>query len=654
MRQSPDAKIVISDLRGGRNDTDPPMSLRADQAVEMLNVDWKGTTFARKRGGSVSVSLSGGTAFGGWVGFLHRHVPGADDAAAELWGWDSDGTPLKRLTGGTTWADVTLDDATISSPWLHSAASFNGKLYLAYDTSVDRLHAWDPDLGSPRVRRVSFATPAAPTVANTGAGAYAATLRYYRVRWLHLNGTTVTRRSEPGPSQSFTPSGTGTAARVTQPTVAGEGETHWEVEASTDNATFYRLSQVAIATTTYDDSAATSTYSSNALSDPSGMHSGWPSVKYLLTDGNRLIGAGAWEPSGAISGGKSSRVWFSPVLGSADSGDDERVPNQTNQKNWVDLNEKDGGAITGLGGPLNGIVYAFKQHDIWKLRPTGDVAAPYLPRKIRDDIGCIFHQSITIGEDQVGRPALYFYSHRGPYRVTMEGSIEYLGRDNEVTWQSVNLGAAIPVVALYYPALHQVWWWIATDGVNDPDVKMVFDVQKGYPDEQGQIRGGWLKHTGTSADVGSACLFSNTLGASMSKDLKPYGGVISSTVVVKCDTTDLEDPGVDFQAYIKSRPVITAGDLGRKVGLAEPYLLAKALSGVTLTLTTDRDFGAETRTHTATLTASGSETRVLKKFEGGEVGEADVIQVQIGDGAAQEGAWSIDALVVPVLRQESK
>jgi hypothetical protein len=75
---------------------------------------------------------------------------------------------------------------------------------------------------------------------------------------------------------------------------------------------------------------------------------------------------------------------------------------------------------------------------------------------------------------------------------------------------------------------------------------------------------------------------------------------------------------------------------------------------VTVTLTSDRDFGSETRTHTALLTASGSETRVVKKFEGGEVGEADVIQVQIGDGSAQEGAWSFDALVVPTRPQEQK
>ena len=93
--------------------------------------------------------------------------------------------------------------------------------------------------------------------------------------------------------------------------------------------------------------------------------------------------------------------------------------------------------------------------------------------------------------------------------------------------------------------------------------------------------------------------------------------------------------------------------LGVKVGMGEPYMLAVTLANVTLTFSSIRDFAAETRTHTATLTADeGSQTRVFKKFEGGEVGDARVLAVQIGDGAAQEGAWSIDALIIPVSTQE--
>lgn len=648
---------MISDLRGGRNDTDPSMALRPDQAVEMLNVHWKDTPFAAKRGGSTAISTSGGTDFGA-IQTLIRHEPGSDPTLAELWGVDA--VPIvKRLTGGTSFANVTLDDAIATRPQDVVGASLNGKLFLAYDSSVDRLHVYDPGLASARVRRVGLAVPGAQTSANSGGGgAYAAVLRYIRVRWVQLTGTVVTRRSEP-PSTGFstTPSGANASITYTRPTAPGEGETHWDQEVSLDGSTWYVLSaSIAIATTTYVDTAATTTYSSGALSDPVGMYALFPSVKYLVTDGNRLLGAGAWETAGAVSGGKNSRVWFTPVLGAADKGDDERVPNQTNQKNWIDLNENDGGGVTGMG-TLNGVPVAFKYRQVYKLTPTGDVTTPYLPKRLRTDIGCISHKSIAVGDDHLGNPALYFMSHRGPYRVTVNQGIQYLGRDNEVMWRSLNLGASSVVThSIYYPELHQWWVWISTVDVIDPDVKMMFDSQKGFPDENGQIRGGWTKHTGDSAGARCSTLFSNTIAAAMSRDLKPYIGRAGGTQILKCDTTDLDDAGADFQAYVKTRPVITNGALGRKHGLREPFLEAKVLTGVTVTLTTDRDFGAETRTHTMLLTATagGTETRAVKKFEGGEVGEADVIQMQVGDGVAQKGAWVMDALIVLVTTQEWK
>lgn len=656
MRHSPLKPIVIADLRGGRNGSDPPMSLRFDQCVEGRNVDWKDATGAHKRGGSIAVAQTGGTAFTLGVQTLERHIPGSVETAAELWGIDGAATPIvKRLTGGTSWANVTLDDAIATKPQEVIGAALNGKRFFAFDSTVDRLHVYDPQLSSPRVRRVGFATPAAPTAANQGVGTYAATLRYYRVRWLHLNGTLVIRRSEPGASVTITPSGTGLSVRVTQPTVAGEGETHWEIEVSLDNTTFYRLSQTVIATTTYDDSAVTTTYASNTLSDPTGMHSRFPSVKFLITDGNRLIGGGSWEPTGADSGGKSSRVWFTPVLGSADKGDDERVPNQTTQKNWVDVNENDGGGLTGLGGPLNGVPWYFKYRQVGKLRPTGDVTTPYLPRKVRDDIGCISHKSIAIGEDHLGRPALYFYSHRGPYRVTADGDIQYLGRDNEDLWRTVNLGATSVVShSIYYPDLHQWWVYVATGSSNDPDLKMMFDVQRGFPDENGQIRGGWMPHDGDSAGARCSCLFSNTLGASMSRDLKPHIGRSTGTTIFKCDTTDLDDNGAAFRGYTTTRPLLTTPDLLHKVGLEQATIIGKALAGSDLTVTITRDFGKETRTHSVSLAPVGSETRIVKKVEGSEMGEADSVQYTVGDTAVSTEAWLWDAIVAPVLSQEER
>lgn len=650
--QKPPDPIVI-DRINGRNDTDPPLSLPNDIAVEVLNVDWKDATIGRKRGGSTSVALTGGTAFGAVISTLIRHVPGSAETAAELWGIESDFAPVKRLTGGISWADVTMDDAIATAAFDVVGASLNGKLFLAYDSAQDRLHVYDPGLATPRVRRVSFATPAAPTVANTGVGAYAAVIRYYRVRWAQLTGTATTRVSEPGASVSFTPSGTGTAARVTQPAVPSEGETHWQLEVSEDNSTFYNTGNVAIATTTIDDSTAPSGQNVNPVSDQTGLYTRFPSVKYLITDGNRLLGAGAWESSGANSSGKNSRVWFTPVLGSRDKGDDESLVNTTSQKNWVDLNENDGGFITGLGGPLNGVVVAFKYRQVWKLTPTGDVAVPYLPKKIRDDIGCVSHKSITIGEDEQGNAALYWMSHRGPYRFSQSGGIQYLGRDNEVTWRSMNLAATgVATHSIYYPDLHQWWVWIATGSSNDPDVKMMFDVQKGFPDQNAVVRGGWAKHDGATAGARCACLFSNTLAASMSRDLKPHIGRATGTAIHKCDTADTDDATTNFQGTITTRPLLTTPDLLRKVGIGESTLIGVALAGSDVTVTINRDFSAETRAVSVSLAPAGTETRVIAKVEGSEMGEADVIQMTIGDSAANDEVWTVDAIVTPVMLQE--
>lgn len=657
----PPKPIVFDDLRGGRNDTDPPLKLPMNQAVEFLNMDWKDATFGRKRGGAISVALTGGSTFASGISTLARHVPGSDETAAELWGID--GAPLfKRLTGGTAWADVTGTDVPTTRFQDVEGVSLNGKFFVAYDTAVDRMHAYDPLLSSPTLRRMGLVVPAAPTVANTvPAGTYAAVIGYWRVRWIQVSGSTLVRRSEPSASTSFTPSGTKDGVVITRPTAAGEGETHWEIEVSTDNATFFAVfafhnagSQIAIATTTGTLNAAVSAVvAAGILVDPAGYHSLFPSVKHLLTDGNRLLGAGAWESAGAQSGGKNSRIWFTPVLGSADKGDDERIMLTTQQKNYVDINENDGGGVTGLGGPINGIPFAFKYRQIWKLRPTGDVTTPYLPRKIIDGVGCIAHKSIAIGEDQTGRAALYFMSHRGPYRVNFDGAIEYLGRDNEATWRTINLAATSVVThSTYYPDLHQWWVWIATGSANDPDVKMMFDVQRGFPDENGQIRGGWAKHTGDSAGARCSCLFANTLGASMSKDLKPHIGRSTGTTIFKCDTTDTDDNATDFQAYATTRPVQTTPDLLRKVGIAESTLVAKAGAAQTVTVTINRDFGKETRAASVLLTAAGSETRVVKKVEGSEMGEADVIQMTVGDSAASDAVWTIDALVTPVIVQE--
>lgn len=638
--------LLLGDLRGGRNGGDSPFSLPDNQCVEAVNVDWYEGNLGRKRGGSTSVSLtcSSGGPFTGPVNALFRHIPGSDETAAELWAVDN-ATPNQflRLAASTQWVEHLPADDIASRPQDTQGCSFNGKLFLAFDSDEDRLHAWD----GTSIRRVGLATPAAPTAADTGAGTYS-TQREYRIRWTTRVGSVTVRRSEPGTSLTFIPSGAGSAARVTRPTLPGESETHWELEAAEANSTdFYLLATTAVATSTYDDSASPSTYSTGDASAALGTYTNWTSVKYLLTDGNRLLGAGAWE-----SGGMNNRVYFSPVLGTLDVGDDERVVQTTDQKNYIDINENDGGFITGLAGPLQGSIYVFKYRQIWKLVSTGLVEAPYLSYNISPRIGALMQKGIVDAQDALGNPAIYFLSQRGPCRLGV-GGIEYLGRDIEDLWRTVNLAATSVVgFSVYHPDKNQVWFWVATGASNTPNKVLVFDIMLGTSTNSERVRGGWSQFTGEIAEAQCGVMFSNTLGATMSRDLKPYIGQSDATAtILKADTADLDDNGTTFRAYLRSRPYTPAG-LSINFGLDDSYLVGEAASGVSIRLSVIRDMGAETRTSDVVLTAAGSETYVMKKFDACDLSGAWCAQMEIGDASAVASAWTLEGFTAPVAVQE--
>lgn len=519
------ADITLSDLRGGRNGVDSPLLVQQPFCCEAVNVDFEDGPVATKRRGATVVS-TGAVDLSAGVYAWYRHVPGGDEGQAELWCVTVAGVVARCTTAG--WAVVALDDAITGEYQNVEFKTFNGKLFMAYKSAVNRLHVWDSVLNV--VRRVGMAQPsAAPTVANTGAGTYAATLRYYRVRFIQYDGTTVSRRSEPSASVAFTPSGTGTAARVTKPATVSERETHWEVEVSTDGTTFVVLAGVAagnaiaIATTTYDDTATS--YSGLTTSEESGLFNLPTSVRYLATDGNKLLMAGTYGSE------KTSRIWFTPALGSADHGDDERISNTSSVKGWIDLNEKDGGEVKGLADAIGGTPAAFKNRQTYKLVPTGDVTAPYNPRRISSAIGCIASKSIVQAEDAGGNPVIAWLSHKGPYRFGAEGFVK-IGRDVDDVWFGlwgdyenlpVNLSASIVVGhGVYHTDRHQIWWWFARGSNNSPDIRISVDVRRNVTQDQFGMRGGWVVHTGKSCKAVASVMFANTIGSPMSKDLKPY------------------------------------------------------------------------------------------------------------------------------------
>jgi hypothetical protein len=632
--------LVLADWRGGRNGADPDVSLPPNQVVEAENVDWYQATLGRKRAGSSALSLTSAP-FTGVVSSLIRHVPGADETAAELWGVD-DASKVGRLSSAG-WSTITPYDAIATRTQDVRGVSHNGKLFLCYDSTVDRLHCWD---GS-SIRRVGLAAPAAaPTAANAGSGTYAATVRYYKQAFTYQSSGITVRRSELSATLTFTPSGSGASVTVTRSAgVLGESPTHWELYGSANGSTYYLLSTLVIATDTYSDSTLPSAYS-GAQPDPVGWNTVPTSAKFAISDGNRLLMGGSWE-----TGGKNNRVWYTPVLGTSDVGDDERIPNTTDLKYWVDLDENDGGFLTGFGGPMSGSIYAFKYRQIWKLVPTGLSAAPYRPLCESKVVGAINQESIIRAEDEGGRPALYFLSHRGPYRLGVNG-LEYLGHDVEDLWATINLAATSKVACgVYHSDLHQAWWWIATGSANDPTLRLVFDTKLGRSSAEG-VRYGWSKATGSGAGARCVALGGNTIGATQSRDLKPYIGRSTGTAIWKCDT-GTDDAGTAYQALLTSKPHLLGG-LATNVSADEPQVLAKVSSGVVIEVSLVKDFGIETQSGTIVLSANGAETRVLRKVEGIGAGQSGAVQVIVGDPSALSNTWTLDAISVPYARQEPR
>lgn len=374
-----------------------------------------------QRFGSQSQSLTS-SGFTGVIDWLGRFV--TTNGVEERWGAANNaGTAaLARRTAGT-WAPVSFSDTVVVGDLRYmGAAALTSKYFLAYNSNVNRLHVWD----GTSVRRVGFAQASAVTAAALG-GTGLTFNRWYRKRVVELDAdNTIVRESEASATPVNVSISNKSGVQITRGTVPGEGETDWIVEAAADDGgvpgTFYQIATVDIATLTYDDTNTSIT--SFDVSPLVGAYIPPPSAKYLLSDTNRILMAGCWETSGDAdqTTPKQNRVWYTPVLGSTDIGDDERVPNTIDQKNWIDIGDE--GPITGLIGPLYGDIYVFKSNTVGKLVPTGDVTTPYRYIPLTVGIGAVDQRVITSAEQGEGIPAVFFASASSVYMLTSGGITE--------------------------------------------------------------------------------------------------------------------------------------------------------------------------------------------------------------------------------------
>jgi hypothetical protein len=666
MAQAKTAVLRLESFAGGLNDTDPPHRIGDNQLSVANEAVLTPSGGIKRRGGTERYSVHPATLD---FRLMHRHTPSALLSSTELWACPASASNFYRSTSGTTWASVSVSDAG-SSTAPTDAASFNGKLYVAYEKNAgtNRLHCWD----GTSIRPVGISTPSAPTVSNTGAGSYAATLRYYKAQFYRESPTGKYTFSDLSAAVSFTPSGTGTHARVTKPTTP-DSATAWRVWGSADNVSYYLLTAQVVGTTTWDDNTAPASYSTVLpayVPAESGEYTPPWSAKYLLVDENRLLIAGAFETSRY-----ASRIGWSSIIGTAEAAygdgvtvnDDERFPTD----NYLDLDSDEGGEITGLE-MLADDVFVFKRHAIYKLVRTGQVEVPYRPSVLSKVVGAISRKSIISAEDEAGNPALYFLSERGPYRLAA-GGLQYLGSHIETTWATVNPSPTIPPHGVYDQRTRVVRWWVPVTSAY-PDTQLIFHVRLGRVSANGLVTGGWTRST-------AAC-YPNWVSCSA---LWPEDPADRNTPLAACGMHTngqtgyppvvwlFEAPGTlsdrvvhattgapeGTRSYTVSATTKTLGaGMGDKMGVRDVYMTcAPAATGVTpMFVTLSRDFGFETREKTVSVSTvspfTGHVAHVIVKAPGLSVAEAGAVSVTIGSTA--DYGWTVTEVGLRASREEPR
>lgn len=637
--------LIIDDQSGGINQYDAPTSIPLDQCMEAENVEFVTSMLGERRKGSSTVTISGsGLESRTHLSWLYRHLPTADQTIAELWAFSvtaGTGSRLARKT--TSWSTVTPVD-TIGIAGVEGfqlqGVTIHNKLFIAHKSAVDRLHVSD-GTASTALRRTGLATPsAAPTGANTGAGTFNGT-RYYRIRYTVQSGGTTLRRSEPSAVLTHAPSGAGTGVIVTKPVTISESETHWELEASVNNADFYRIATTVVGTATVTDSQPYgSGYAAiGTLSSTAGDYTVPHSCKFLAVDNDRLLLGGSWEQAAL-----GSRVSWTVVFGDTTGvGNDERIP--IDSDNFVDLDTYDGGELTGLSGPVNGYVYAFKYGHIYRGLRTKNRAAAYSFFPLTKTLGAL-PGSLVDGVDGQGRPCLYFLDPKtGPWCLSQSGLLS-CGLDIDTTWKTVNQDATTVVCrGLYYPHNRQVKWFLSVDSDNTPTLQINLQTNNTVVDVTG-VRKGWSTATGIVGQAISACLFADNIeaGAARTLTLVPFIGLGGSAGSIRMLDTGTSDSGTVYRAHVTTRPFMPATILD-KFAVMSGALLATAAAGIEVFIKAIRNFGTHDMVVSTQLDPVYTEDYVIKPLDNLSFAELTAMQLEYGDDmtevALPQGRWEL-------------
>jgi len=656
------APLTISSLRGGLDDSSPPLEIAHDACTLAENVEFVNSALGERRKGAIDLTLpaafTGGLYDG--IAMLARHLPSnsAYEADAQLWALAASLSPFSgasvmnlQYRDQTTWNAVTVmdsPDVNYVSAWPVSAVSYALKLFFAIKTSVVRSYVWD----GTAFRRTGLAAPVAPAVANQGAGTLTGK-RYYRVRYSVTGNTQRNRMSEPSPSASITPSGAGLAVRVSKPVTISEGETDWVVEASLNNADFFVIATLPVATLFYDDTTPyTGGYAAvGPLSADIGDYTLLPDYRYSVVDNDRLIMGSSY---GTAAYG--SRIWWTPVGSAPGVGNNERLELDTDP--YLDLDPSIGGDITGFSRSADGYVYVFKSQAIYKLVRTNQRTKAYQAYRLTTTMGAK-RGSIVEGVDELGASAIYFLDQNlGPCRISSVG-LQWCGRDVKTFWSTVNVLAIFTPVALYYPAKRQVHFNVAINGSQLLNAKMVLHTNYMRP-QADSVRRGWV--TVPEGDIITTTIFcgvmfSDNVDSANARNLsfKPVMGTrtfINPSFYprLRLSDTGTTDVGVNYFARVRTAG-LSPTDIINRFGIMSGTLVAKPSTDTTglmhVKCVPNYNKGTSVSV-TTTLGASASETQVIKPLDNLSLSDLFAVQFEFGDlntGLTPLADWSLNGYV---------
>lgn len=636
-----------------------------DSVLEADNLSFLTDSFVSMRNAFTDEDLTG-SGFTGEIQWMGRHI--TNDGVEEVWAAaNNSGTVACARKVSGVWTPVTLTDtpAEANLSEMHSV-SFNGKLYLAYDSAVNRLHLWD----GTQVRRVGLTVSGQGSVADTGSGSYAATARRYRFSQRIKDGTDIVAESELSEAVSFTPSGSGTAARITKPTTV-DSATHWVVYGLISSAgdtydLYEELAETENATTTYDDSTAPASYDGDA---PPELNSNIPppSAKFLASDSSRVIMAGAWETS-ATAGQttpKPNRVWFSRPLGATDVGDDESVPNGL----W--LNIGDAGPVTGLGSTYTD-VYVFKFGSTHKLVPTQDPDAPFSRVIVSENFGAVGQRVIANGETEDGFSAIYFADDHAVYRLAYGAIVPFsepVGRDCRA--QPITADGSVLAYDPYRRVL-LIQISNAASSVSGSYSAFITDTvkQKWSGFSLGGLTSGWtlgasMLGTDTILAGSNATIRAAVVAQSDDNVLKLYVGGKDDggdSLLRSWGKRNVLDGSIAFTTRVRARRIFGPG---KNATIWNPRLFYRnpqdATSGtLSCSVSFVKNYSEETRTQTFTMDTTADDNGIsvkdteLESLDMSDVRVLDCIVSMTYSGTAFESVTTptIDAIVTPYKVQE--